>query len=102
MNAGSGELQREVHGVAEDKIDVIPHGIPDVPFTGSKDRLGGGGRPLILTFGLPSPDKGIEYVIDPLPAILSQFPDVVYIVLGATHPHIIERHGETYRLMLEE
>src|SRR5213079_1593169 len=53
-------------------------------------------------FGLLSPDKGIEYVIDALPTILSHYPDAVYIVLGATHPHIIERQSETYRLMLED
>jgi glycosyltransferase involved in cell wall biosynthesis len=102
MTAGSAEMLHEVHGVPLQKIDVIPHGIPNVPFSGSKNRLGVEGRPLILTFGLLSPDKGIEYVIDALPTILSHFPDAVYIVLGATHPHIIERHGETYRLMLEE
>ena len=102
MTAGGAKLLHDVHGVDEEKIDVIPHGIPNVPFAGSKNRLGVEGRPLILTFGLLSPDKGIEYVIDALPTILSHYPDAVYIVLGATHPHIIERHGETYRLMLEE
>jgi glycosyltransferase involved in cell wall biosynthesis len=102
MTDGSAEILREVHGVDAQKIDMIPHGIPNVPFSGSKDRLGVEGRPLILTFGLLSPDKGIEYVIDALPTILSHYPDTVYIVLGATHPHIIERHGETYRLMLED
>ena len=102
MTTGGAELLREVHGAGEEKIDVIPHGIPNVPFAGSKNRLGVEGRPLILTFGLLSPDKGIEHVIDDLPAILFQYPDAVYIVLGATHPHIIERHGETYRLMLED
>jgi glycosyltransferase involved in cell wall biosynthesis len=102
MTQGGADLLREVHGVAEDKIDVIPHGIPNVPFSGSKHRLGVDGRPVILTFGLLSPDKGIEHVIDALPTILSHYPDAVYIVLGATHPHIIERHGETYRLMLED
>lgn len=102
MTQGGADLLREVHGVAEEKIDVIPHGIPSVPFSGSKNRLGVEGRPLILTFGLLSPDKGIEHVIDALPTILSHYPDAVYVVLGATHPHIVERHGETYRLMLEE
>ena len=102
MTAGGAVLLRDVHGVSEEKIDVIPHGIPSVPFAGSKNRLGVEGRPLILTFGLLSPDKGIEHVIDALPTILSHYPDAIYIVLGATHPHIIERHGETYRLMLEE
>jgi glycosyltransferase involved in cell wall biosynthesis len=102
MTNGSADILRDVHGVSADKIDMIPHGIPSVPFSGSKDRLGVEGRPLILTFGLLGPDKGIEHVIDALPTILSHYPDAVYIVLGATHPHIIERHGETYRLMLEE
>ena len=102
MTARGADLLRGVHGVAAEKIDVIPHGIPNVPFAGSKNRLGVEGRPLVLTFGLLSPDKGIENVIDALPAILSQYPDVVYIVLGATHPHVIEQQGETYRLMLEE
>ena len=69
--------------------------------SGSKDQLGVEGKSVILTFGLLSPDKGIEYVIDALPAILARHPDTVYIVLGATHPHVKERHGETYRLMLE-
>lgn len=102
MTAGGAEILREVHGIDEEKIDVIPHGIPNIPFTGSKNRLGVAGRPLILTFGLLSPDKGIESMIDALPTILSHYPDAVYIVLGATHPHIIERHGEIYRLMLED
>ncbi|HEX9162577.1 MAG TPA: glycosyltransferase family 4 protein [Thermoanaerobaculia bacterium] len=102
MTARGADLLREVHGVDEEKIDVIPHGIPNVPFAGSKNRLGVEGRPLILTFGLLSPDKGIEQVIDALPAILREHPDAVYIVLGATHPHIVERHGEIYRLMLED
>jgi glycosyltransferase involved in cell wall biosynthesis len=102
MTAGGADLLREVHGVDEEKIDVIPHGIPNIQFAGSKNRIGVEGRPLILTFGLLSPDKGIEHVIDALPAILAHYPDVVYIVLGATHPHIVEQHGETYRLMLED
>ncbi len=103
MTERGAEILREVHGVSDAKIDVIPHGIPNVPFeSDSKDRLGVAGRSVIFTFGLLSPDKGIEYVIDALPSILATHPDVVYVVLGATHPHVIEHHGETYRLMLEE
>lgn len=102
MTAGGADLLRKVHGVDESKIDVIPHGIPKVPFAGSKNRLGVEGRPLILTFGLLSPDKGIEQVIDALPAVLANHPDTVYIVLGATHPHVVEHHGEIYRLMLQD
>ena len=102
MSAQGAALLHGVHGVPEHKIDVIPHGIPSVPFTSrSKDQLGVEGKAVILTFGLLSPDKGIEYVIDALPAILQRYPNTVYIVLGATHPHVKERHGETYRLMLE-
>ena len=103
MTARGGEILRQVHGVAANKIEIIPHGIPNVPFeSNNKNRLGVEGRPVILTFGLLSPDKGIEHVIDALPTILASHPDAVYIVLGATHPHVVERHGETYRLMLED
>jgi glycosyltransferase involved in cell wall biosynthesis len=102
MSTHGATLLHDVHGVPERKIDVIPHGIPRVPFNGrNKDRLGVEGKSVILTFGLLSPDKGIEYVIDALPAILARHPQTVYIVLGATHPHVKERYGETYRHMLE-
>jgi len=102
MSDSGASLLREVHRVPESKVDLIPHGIPRLPAASrSKDRLGVEGRPVILTLGLLSPDKGIEHVIDALPAILESYPDAIYIVLGATHPHVRERHGETYRLMLE-
>jgi glycosyltransferase involved in cell wall biosynthesis len=102
MSRHGAELLKEVHQVPESKIDLIPHGIDTIPFEGGKKSLFGvEGQAVILTFGLLSPDKGIEYAIDALPEILSRFPETVYIVLGATHPHVKERHGETYRLMLE-
>jgi glycosyltransferase involved in cell wall biosynthesis len=102
MSAHGAALLRQVHGVPEHRIDLIPHGIPSIPSTTcSKDQLGVEGKFVVLTFGLLSPDKGIEYVIDALPEILARHPDTVYIVLGATHPHVKERHGEAYRLMLE-
>src|SRR3989454_5326167 len=102
MSAHGAALLHDVYGVPEEKIDLIPHGIPNVPVAPrSKDQLGVEGKSVILTFGLLSPDKGIEHVIDALPAILERYPNTVYIVLGATHPHVKERHGETYRLMLE-
>ena len=102
MSAHGAALLHNVHGVAEDKIDIIPHGIPSVPLTGrSKKELGIEGKSVILTFGLLSPDKGVEHVIDALPAILARHPETVYVVLGATHPHIKERYGETYRESLE-
>jgi glycosyltransferase involved in cell wall biosynthesis len=102
MSAHGAALLHNVHGVPEHKIDIIPHGIPSVPFAGrSKKELGIEGKSVILTFGLLSPDKGIEHVIDALPAILARYPDTVYVVLGATHPHIKERYGESYRESLE-
>jgi glycosyltransferase involved in cell wall biosynthesis len=102
MSENGAELLRKVHGVPEHKIDRIPHGIPNLPAKRrSKDKLGVDGKSVLLTFGLLSPDKGIEHVIDALPAILERYPDTLYIVLGATHPHIKERQGETYRLMLK-
>ncbi|HVU02935.1 MAG TPA: glycosyltransferase family 4 protein [Polyangiaceae bacterium] len=103
MSEHGANVLREVHGISHDKIDVIPHGIPGMHSTPrSKKRLGVEGKRVILTFGLLSPDKGIEYVIDALPSILKRHPNVVYVVLGATHPHVKEHHGETYRLMLEQ
>jgi glycosyltransferase involved in cell wall biosynthesis len=102
MSARGATLLHEAYGVPAGKIDLIPHGIPSVPSaSASKDRLGVEGKAVLLTFGLLSPDKGIEYVIDALPAILARFPHVVYVVLGATHPHIRESQGEAYRVMLE-
>jgi len=102
MSNDGATLLRTVHGVPESKIDVIPHGIPDLPPAGSsKDRLGVEGRKMLLTFGLISSDKGIEYVIQALPAIVEQHPNVVFVVLGATHPHVRAEHGESYRLSLE-
>jgi glycosyltransferase involved in cell wall biosynthesis len=103
MSADGATLLRDVHGVPMHKVDVIPHGIPNLPTGGAnKDRLGVDGRSVILTFGLLSPDKGIEYVIDAMPAILERHPQTVYLVVGATHPHVKQRQGETYRLMLAQ
>jgi glycosyltransferase involved in cell wall biosynthesis len=103
MSEHGAGLLRKVHGVPQRKIDLIPHGIPTVPFQSlNKDRLGLGGRQVLLTFGLLAPDKGIEYVIEALPRILERFPETVYVVLGASHPHIRAQQGESYRLMLEE
>jgi glycosyltransferase involved in cell wall biosynthesis len=102
MSHCGGELLREVHGVPADKIDFIPHGIPTLPSSrASRQCLGVEEISLILTFGLLSPDKGIEYVIDALPAIVARHPTATYVVLGATHPHVKEWHGEAYRRSLE-
>jgi glycosyltransferase involved in cell wall biosynthesis len=94
------ELLRSVYQVPEDKIEVIAHGIPDVAFVGpeaAKARLGFSGRSVILTFGLLSPNKGIEVMIDAMPSILKRCADAVYVVLGATHPNLVRDQGEAYR-----
>jgi glycosyltransferase involved in cell wall biosynthesis len=86
------------------KIDVIPHGIPDVPFAAPdyyKDQFGLRGKRVLLTFGLLSPTKGIEHVLHALPDVVAEFPNLVYIVLGATHPHELRTRGEAYRLGLK-
>jgi glycosyltransferase involved in cell wall biosynthesis len=100
MTEEGAALLHEVHLVPRSRIDLIPHGIPSLPEGDRKQQLGVAGKSVLLTFGLLSPDKGIEHVIDALPAILERHPDTVYIVLGATHPHVRERAGEIYRLGL--
>lgn len=94
-----------IYEIPEEKIDLIPHGIPDMPFVDPhfhKDRFGMEGKQTLLTFGLLSPNKGIENVIRALPRIVERFPNLVYMVLGATHPHLIRHEGETYRDSLKE
>src|SRR5664280_1379473 len=94
----------EAYQTPSSKIDVIPHGIPDVPFVTPnyyKNQFGVRGKKVLLTFGLLSPNKGIEHVLHALPDVLAEFPDVVYIVLGATHPQELRTRGDVYRLSLE-
>ena len=98
------KILQEVYQAPPAKIDLIPHGIPDVPFVAPdyyKDLFGVSGKKVLLTFGLLSPNKGIENVLNALPEIVAEFPDVVYILLGATHPHELRTRGESYRLGLE-
>ena len=97
-------ILQEVYQAPPAKIDLIPHGIPDVNFVAPdyyKDQFGVAGKKVLLTFGLLSPNKGIEHVLHALPDVVAEFPDVVYIVLGATHPHELRARGEAYRLGLE-
>ena len=105
MTERGAEMLRDIHGVAPEKIAVIPHGIPDTPFMDPnfhKDRFGIAGRPALLTFGLLSPGKGIEYAIRAMPEIAERHPDAIYIVLGATHPNLLRRDGERHRRELQE
>jgi len=94
------ELLLATYGVPPNKIEVIAHGIPDFAFVepeAAKRRRGFSGRTVILTFGLLSPNKGIEVMIDAMPLILASRPDATYVVLGATHPNLVRDHGEAYR-----
>ena len=100
MSRQSVGILKEVFGVAESKIDLIPHGIPDRPFADPnfyKDCFGTEGKDVLLTFGLLSPNKGIENVIRALPDILSKHKNLVYMLSGVTHPHVLRRDGERYR-----
>ncbi|MFZ1086435.1 MAG: glycosyltransferase family 4 protein [Terracidiphilus sp.] len=100
MSDLAAELLREVYAVPGEKIDVIPHGVPDLPFMDPnyfKDKFSTEGKSVLLTFGLLSPNKGIENVIQALPAIIARQPHVVYIVTGVTHPQLRRHEGECYR-----
>jgi glycosyltransferase involved in cell wall biosynthesis len=100
MSETAGELLRFVHDVPPHKIDVIPHGIPDFPFLEphhAKAEFGFEEKTVILTFGLLSPNKGIEIMLDAMPSIIKSSPNVVYVILGATHPNLVRDQGEAYR-----
>jgi glycosyltransferase involved in cell wall biosynthesis len=104
MTQRGRQILQEAYHAPITKIDLIPHGIPDVPFLDPNDykkRFGVEGRLVLLTFGLLSPNKGIEIVLNALPDIVAEFPAAVYIVLGATHPNELRERGEAYRLNLE-
>ncbi len=105
MSQNSSDILQEVFHVPIEKIDLIPHGIPNLPFTDPnfyKDGFGTEGKDVLLTFGLLSPNKGIENVIRALPKILSQHSNVVYMISGVTHPHILRREGDVYRESLQQ
>jgi glycosyltransferase involved in cell wall biosynthesis len=100
MSEKGQQLLRSVHDVPTRKIQVIPHGIPDLPLRGThhaKAKLGFTGKTVILTFGLLSPNKGIETMLDAMPEIIKSCPDAVYVILGATHPNLVQHEGEAYR-----
>jgi glycosyltransferase involved in cell wall biosynthesis len=105
MSQLSAQFLQEIYKVPGSKIDMVPHGVTDLPFLDPnfyKDRFGVEGKAVLLTFGLLSPNKGIENVIQALPQILSKHKNVVYIVAGATHPHILRREGDKYRAQLQD
>jgi glycosyltransferase involved in cell wall biosynthesis len=104
MSQLSSQFLQEIFKVPGSKIDMVAHGVPDLPFLDPnfyKDRFGVEGKAVLLTFGLLSPNKGVENVIQALPQILSKHKNVVYLVAGATHPHILRREGDKYRASLQ-
>jgi glycosyltransferase involved in cell wall biosynthesis len=104
MSEHSRRDLQNIYGVPEQKIDFIPHGIHDVPFVDPgfhKDKFGAEGRFVVMTFGLLSRNKGLEYVIEALPEVVKRYPQVTYLILGATHPHVVAYEGEAYRQSLQ-
>jgi glycosyltransferase involved in cell wall biosynthesis len=105
MSQIAKDLLETSYGVSGPKVRIIPHGIPVLDRRSDRRLLkadfGVAGRRLLLTFGLLSRNKGIETVIRALPALVRAFPDVMYFVVGATHPGVIRREGEAYRTLLE-
>jgi glycosyltransferase involved in cell wall biosynthesis len=105
MSHKAEDFLEDIYGIPREKIAFIHHGIPDMPFIDSsfnKDKFEVEGKKVLLTFGLLSPNKGIETVLQALPAVLEKHPDVVYIILGRTHPHVLKSQGESYRIMLQQ
>jgi glycosyltransferase involved in cell wall biosynthesis len=104
MSEHSRRDLQNIYGVPEHKIDFIPHGIHDVPFVDPgfhKDKFGAEGRFVVMTFGLLSRNKGLEYVIEALPEVVKHYPQLTYLILGATHPHVVASEGESYRAGLQ-
>ncbi|MHC4573896.1 MAG: glycosyltransferase [Planctomycetota bacterium] len=104
MNERGVDMLRDIYGISGRKVEVIPHGIPDLPFVDSsyyKHKFGVEGRRTILTFGLLNRNKGIEVMLKAMPAIAKAHPKVLYIVLGMTHPNVLKQEGESYRLSLQ-
>ena len=99
------DILHNIYGIDDAKILMIPHGIPDLPYRDpdeGKDELDLAGRKVILTFGLLSPDKGIGYMIEAMPQIVAACPEAIYVVLGATHPHLVKTEGEHLRHQLQD
>jgi len=105
MSHKASDFLKDIYGVSEKKISLIHHGISDMPFIDPnfyKDKFDVEGKKVILTFGLLSANKGIENVLKALPSVIQKHPDVIYIILGATHPNILKSHGEEYRISLQQ
>lgn len=104
MNERGVTMLRDVYGVSGDQVELIAHGIPDLPFVDSnyyKHKFGLESRKTILTFGLLNENKGIEVMLKAMPRIIEAEPSAVYIVLGMTHPNVLKHDGESYRFSLK-
>ena len=104
MSHRAVDMLKSTYAIPEEKVRFVPHGVPDVPFIDPnfyKDKFGVEGKKVILTFGLLSPNKGIEYMVQAMPKVAASHPEAVYVVLGATHPHILRSVGEEYRQGLQ-
>jgi glycosyltransferase involved in cell wall biosynthesis len=105
MTHNAAALLINDYGVSEDKIQVIPHGthlVPALKRTDLKREFGFSGRKVLTTFGLLSSGKGIEVTLDALPVIVRIHPDVLFLILGKTHPVVLKQEGEKYRDMLKQ
>jgi len=105
MNHIAIDMLQDIYKIDSEKIEFIHHGIPDMPFVDPnfyKDEIGVEGNKVILTFGLLSPAKGIEYMIEALPEIVKKYPETIYIILGATHPTEKKKYDENYRFTLHQ
>lgn len=103
MSAAASTLLTASYGVEAGRVDVIPHGVPDLPLADPavlKTALGLDGHHVILSFGLLGPDKGYELALDALPAVVAAHPEAMYVIVGATHPDLVLRDGENYRASL--
>jgi len=104
MSRSAADLLATAYGVSRRRVEIIPHGVPDLPLVESstiKPSLDLGGRQVILSFGLLGPGKGYELAIDALPAVVAANPDALYVIVGATHPDLVRRDGESYRESLK-
>lgn len=104
MNSKAIQILHNVYHITPEKVSLLHHGVPEAPFVDPnyyKDKFGVEGRPVLLTFGLLSRNKGIELMLTALPTVARAHPEIIYIILGATHPEVRRSEGEAYRLMLQ-
>ena len=105
MAARAADILRRRYSVSPDQIEVIPHGVPDRPLRDPdelKPRFDWQGRKVLMTFGLIAPSKGIRHMIEAMPEVVREHPEVLYEIVGATHPNLVRSEGESHRAMMAE